>query len=308
MAQFQLQHALAQQVGQRRRCVVQALGQARQAGVALLVAARRQLPQLDADDRAVLVENQPPCRGLAHHRHLRPGLHGGAQHAVQRAAGHAGAFHAVTARRGRGMLRIRGDRFVAGVVEVVGLRRIRGLARRHGGGKAHAQAFEPADHLAAALAERLQRGIADDPAGLLAQVVRHRLRCIGIARGGLVGRAAAGVDHPAAPGAGAPAFEAFRNDHARAAMRGFQRGAGPGSAEAHHHGIAGGLPRVCVRIVEAQRRVDRRGGIGRRVHACLRSRLRPNTVRQAARTWYRHRRHRPAATPRQPALPRAGAR
>ncbi|MDT4831188.1 hypothetical protein FQZ97_646860 [compost metagenome] len=262
MAQLELQHALAQQVGNARHGVVQALGQARQAGVALLVASRRHLPQFDADDCAVLVHDQPACRGLAHHRHFRPGFHGAAQHAVQRAAGHAGTFHAVPARRWRSVLRVRGHGFVAGVVEVIRLRRVRRLARRHGGGKAHAHVFEPGQHVAAALAEGLQRGLADDAAGLLAQVIRHCLRCIGVARGGLPGRAAAGIHHPAAFRAGAAAFEALGDDHARAAPCRFQRRAGTRGAEAHYHGIAGGLPRMRVRVIEPQRRADRRDGFG----------------------------------------------
>ncbi|MNG19672.1 hypothetical protein D3C84_1038580 [compost metagenome] len=84
------------------------------------------------------------------------------------------------------------------------------------------------------------------------EVIEHGFGAVVETRRLLMTRAATGVHHPAALGAGAAAGEAVGDQHVGALGPGFQRGAGTGRAPADDHHVALLVPRHTVAIGHLQ--------------------------------------------------------
>ncbi|MCY1174958.1 hypothetical protein D9M73_151770 [compost metagenome] len=174
--------------------------------------AGRQLPGFDADDLVVEVEHQSPHFALAAQaRTVTQGA--GLERGEQAGAGHARTFGAVATgcRFGAGGIGRHG--FVAGVIEVVLVTRVRGFMRRHAGFERRALSLQPGQLFAAAVAEIAQCRVADGFADFLTQVIEHGFAGVFIAGLTLIRRATTGVHHATTERRGAAAFEAIQCEH-----------------------------------------------------------------------------------------------
>ncbi|MNF94875.1 hypothetical protein D3C84_775960 [compost metagenome] len=117
-------------------------------------ATRRQLPGFDADDLIVKVEHQSPHFALAAQAcAMTQGA--GLERREQAGTGHARALGAVATGRRLGAGGIGRHGFVAGVIEIVLVARVRGFMRWHAGLEGRALSLQPGQLLAAAVAEVL---------------------------------------------------------------------------------------------------------------------------------------------------------
>ncbi len=198
---------------------------------------------LDADHPAERVGDQSGGAGLP--LHADASSQGSiAQRTEERLARGALAVGAVTAGGGRGDGPRRTGQLVAGVVEVVVVRRVRRLVRRRAAVEGDAVALEPPEHVDRLVAEAAQRLLADGAGGLELQVGVHLLGVVVDAGRLLLGGAAAGVHHAAADGCRSAAVEPVEHQHVGAGVGRLDRGAGPGAAEPDDHDVGCGVPRT----------------------------------------------------------------
>ena len=171
--------------------------------------------------------------------------------------------HTVTTRRrllGQCRVAIGRHYFVARVVQVHTIRRIRGLVGGHGGVKACALLFQPLQIGHAIAAEARQRRIADDAIDLMLEVSRHGFWRVFKARLLLVLGTTTGIDHAAREHAGTTAAEAVNDQHFSALLTRFNGCAGTGPTPANDDHIGGVRPLHIVRRAHIQRRAYRVDG------------------------------------------------
>ena len=222
---------------------------------------------LDADDAALRVRDQAlDARFVAHGD---AGLLDAAtQRLVEARAREAFALRAVTTRRGLRDVLVGREAFVARVVEVVVVGRIRRLHRTERGVERDALRLEPVEVRDALRDEVAERRLGDDALELELQVLVHRVGAV-LDAGLLLDRgSAARVEHAARNRRRAAALEALEHEHAPSTIVRLERGDRAGAAESDDDHVRDVVPlgRIGVRLDDRGRRRGR--GLRLRFHRC----------------------------------------